>query len=1181
MQLACSSVCINADSSGSNENPGWTAELNTVYGFPFLLSFLLRTNTNHDDSADRVRRSNRPSSRAQIIDERQTGRRPLVHYLKLAFAQPESIAILVTGLLLLSYYGYTRGLGHAYAQEDLIAGIGSIVVFILNGNVIMQEKRFADTEMLRRAQLLVGKLSKRQLQYNETSHIPDMPSIRMVRVVREGRHRRLFTNLLAKGDVVELALGEQAPADARWIADDAAAASTSTAEPFVLTRHTRFLPTDAMAADPTRTHYAFELLSTPFAQTLHDMLVRERPRSSFEGELSRMRLLWQRAICVVFVLAIFVVTLRFILLDIVELGRRDRVFEAYIQVVLVLMPMLPMGIITLIHLCRLCATARLITLFELLQASKSAFEESEEVDEFDEEAPPPTKDVHVKLAALCLKMFSLLRGKEQHHLTRSVDIIASLGNMTGVCALDREGTLCAERIGKLIHVPVNDQTVPTLNQLLVPNADDDMVMLDVEEAEATDHVHFEDAAWQDYLPTLKPLGLNFILNGHCWPTPSEPPMGPHLQSRSATLLPPVIRPISRQTCLCRAATEIGFTPATTQKFKRRGELCAAWDQRADVYLAATEAYEPQPSLMASIHEALGNGTFQLLSEGEPAMLLACCADYWDGQGLVPMNEEMLRRLMDFQQTAIINDLACIAFAYRPMMREELEGHARPVTQASNTIPFCTLGSPDQLAMSSNSNDDDTTVPDMVQLLDRQIFLGYATLLLQPKADVREFIEDLGMSGIRFVYFSPLREQPSKAFGDRIGLDTDWNSCIILSSYEEGVAGSQGYIEQHDIKARLPRGVEQVREHLKHVDDIPLHVSLFAECAPESNIGMMETFQAYGDIVCAMGSVLNDVNVPQFATANIAIGVEPLPRSGHREMSQIPSTIQETASALKQQRQQQQRQSTGRVPALVVSSLLNRLACSFTMKHDTSLYVLNQLIGEARQFLFAFRQAIAFFMVCSVSLALILFFSSCMVLPQALSAGEAIWTITIILPILCFSLVNAPQDPDIMKIMPGKNTEHRKPCWSTMLIYGIRLLLPTGMCVVVFILSLASSLNLDATAAFVFRDHRLWYDQGEREQQAIRYARQCCIFSYVYFMGNIIAQGIYTLVTMSAIAPSGASYSFSFLDLPWHVYFMVFAWPVVFMPVQELVKWRERIHYIQLQKRRKLEFNTKLGMHSPV
>ncbi|KAI9596057.1 hypothetical protein BDF19DRAFT_439502 [Syncephalis fuscata] len=1043
--------------------------------------------------------------------------------------------------------------------------------------------------MFDRAESLVHKLSKHSFQYNEIYQLPDMPSIRMVRVIRNGVRRRLFTNLLAKGDVIELTLGEQAPADALLITDQTA---TDNQEPFILKGQACFMPSnETISGHAVQTYYAFELLSTPFSNTLDDMLATERPKSSFENELSRLRWIWQRATCFVFGLTIIVVTLRFILMDIVEVKRHDRVFEAYIQVVYVLMPMLPSGIITLLHVCRLCATARLITLFELLQASDSAFEEREEVDEFDQEAPPPTKEVHVKFVSLLRKMFSLLRGKEQRYLTRSVDIIASLGRMTNVCALDREGTLCA--------------SVPTLNQLLVPNADDDMVMLDVEEDAI--NVHFEDASWQDYISTLKPLGLNFALNSNCWHgLQLAPLLGAHFQMKLNTdsaPLPPLIRSMARQACLCRAATEIGFTPMAIEKFKRRGTIYVGWDQTSDVALAITEPNSEQPSLTASLYEETENGTFQLLSEGDPGILLTCCADYWDGQCLAPISEDMLRKLMDFQQTAIMNDLACIAFAYRPMQSTDLTpDDLNKITALSNNDPsaplstispsstlYTTLGSPNNPEKHSSSASN---------LLDKQIFLGYATLSLQPKADVREFIEDLGMSGIRFVYFSKLREQPSKAFGDRVGLDTDWNSCIILSSYEEGMANSQGYSEQHDIKARLPRGVQQIRHHLEHVDDIPLHVSLFAECSPESNIGMIETFQQYGEVICAMGSVLDDLNDLQFASANIAIGIEPLPRHVH----------QRDTSYSRDDKTEHQ----GRVSALAVSTMLNRLACSFTMKHDTSLYVLNQLIGEARQFLSAFRQAIAFFALCSVSLCSILFISACMVLPQALSAGETIWTITIILPVLAFSLINAPQDPDIMKLMPGKNAEHLRVWWPTAMAYGTRIILPTGMCIVVFVLSLASCLKASATTAFVFEDHQLWYDLGEREQQAIRYARQCCIFAYVYFMGNlviggfqhrtlsmwtlqpfrnvhwlitifvvIIAQGIYTYVTMSATPPSGATDSYSFLDLPWYIYFMVFAWPIVFMPVQELVKWRECVHYTQLQKRRKLEFNTKLGMHSPV
>ena len=54
---------------------------------------------------------------------------------------------------------------------------------------------------------------------------------------------------------------------------------------------------------------------------------------------------------------------------------------------------------------------------------------------------------------------------------------------------------------------------------------------------------------------------------------------------------------------------------------------------------------------------------------------------------------------------------------------------------------------------------------------------------------------------------------------------DWNSCILLSSFKgEG----NGYLELHDLKARLPRGVDNIESHIENVDDVPLHVSLFAE-----------------------------------------------------------------------------------------------------------------------------------------------------------------------------------------------------------------------------------------------------------------------------------------------------------------------------------------------------------------
>jgi hypothetical protein len=127
----------------------------------------------------------------------------------------------------------------------------------------------------------------------------------------------------------------------------------------------------------------------------------------------------------------------------------------------------------------------------------------------------------------------------------------------------------------------------------------------------------------------------------------------------------------------------------------------------------------------------------------------------------------------------------------------------------------------------------------------------------------DVIEDIGLAGIRFVYFSETGERESKAFAEKLGLEVDWNCCILLSS-DEG----QGYLELHDIKARLPRGIENIRSHIEEVDDIPLHVSLFAECSPSSANEMIKIYQEHGDVVCCIGSSLNEANIQCFAQVTL-------------------------------------------------------------------------------------------------------------------------------------------------------------------------------------------------------------------------------------------------------------------------------------------------------------------------
>lgn len=64
---------------------------------------------------------------------------------------------------------------------------------------------------------------------------------------------------------------------------------------------------------------------------------------------------------------------------------------------------------------------------------------------------------------------------------------------------------------------------------------------------------------------------------------------------------------------------------------------------------------------------------------------------------------------------------------------------------------------------------------------KQIFLGMVALRKPLKGFVTEFINDFAHdAGIRFCYLSSANTQQTKALGRKLGLETDWNSCISLA-----------------------------------------------------------------------------------------------------------------------------------------------------------------------------------------------------------------------------------------------------------------------------------------------------------------------------------------------------------------------------------------------------------------
>ena len=54
-----------------------------------------------------------------------------------------------------------------------------------------------------------------------------------------------------------------------------------------------------------------------------------------------------------------------------------------------------------------------------------------------------------------------------------------------------------------------------------------------------------------------------------------------------------------------------------------------------------------------------------------------------------------------------------------------------------------------------------------------------TMRYRPYSEITEAMDILSEAGIRFVFFSEMQEEPTVAFGNQLGLWSDWNCCISL------------------------------------------------------------------------------------------------------------------------------------------------------------------------------------------------------------------------------------------------------------------------------------------------------------------------------------------------------------------------------------------------------------------
>lgn len=122
--------------------------------------------------------------------------------------------------------------------------------------------------------------------------------------------------------------------------------------------------------------------------------------------------------------------------------------------------------------------------------------------------------------------------------------------MTFLSCLDREGTVAT--------------TYPNTDRFIFVDSDDNMVALDVAQDSQCEYgIKFEDADWGLYLSSIRPICLNLGLNTNCDTLLGKRRTDHH---RRFTPLLTFGANKARQTCMCRYASEVGFTVDNLQEF---------------------------------------------------------------------------------------------------------------------------------------------------------------------------------------------------------------------------------------------------------------------------------------------------------------------------------------------------------------------------------------------------------------------------------------------------------------------------------------------------------------------------------------------------------------------------------------------------------------------------------------
>nr|XP_039265833.1 transmembrane protein 94-like isoform X1 [Styela clava] len=672
------------------------------------------------------------------------------------------------------------------------------------------------------------------------------------------------------------------------------------------------------------------------------------------------------------------------------------------------------------------------------------------------------------------------------------------------------------------------------NDVTSPGSDEQKVTTETltlsQDSRDPSHIQFDDVTWENQLSSLKPIGLNIVLSLCCCPIDqnnlqlkdangsfqaeilemlnqkdflndqrnkcsdnSSPHFRMHEQELStiacnSDCLTPGNRIATKG--LCSFAELIGFAQdvrlAYTCKqsfsaFKR--PICALSQHHlAKLDISVSSQEHADLSLVGNIETLLKRnkwkqylphmhgvvlqdafGDEHALVYGTGDLIAEQCKYIWDGKETRPNSVLDRKKAVDFYQRSSATGL-CIAFAFMPVIPESLEDKKM---DAENDNPVLINLSKTKEKKRSNIG------PNHKEILSNMIFLGMTGLQHQARFTVCQMVDMLDRACIRFVYFSADNEVRSRAFAEKMGLETGWNCHISLSDspnntiVQEGRftqiqnrsessksrSSSEGNSKQKQVqddveeddspsshlldrmsprtqsessasdsifnvsnRAKLPRGIKNIVPHIENVDNVPLLVPLFTDATPETASEMLEIMQDYGEVVCCIGSSDCIRNMSVFHKAHVSLAIEPLvhpmkcSKSSSLSSSDSNSINSESYGYVSPDAQQL---SISNCVAMRTARQLHCFPCSLLLSGDNSLNIISTMITQARHFLFLMRICFIFMMKCQIALSLFQLFTHTMLLPSPFLAMDVFWIAFVISPCLSLSLLGSPPDQDLM------------------------------------------------------------------------------------------------------------------------------------------------------------------------